>query len=534
MSDHCNHNAAGLPIGWARATLADLFVHPNKNIVDGPFGSNLKASEYKDSGAPILRIQNIDRLAYVPKNIKYVSHEKAAVLARHSFVGGDIILTKLGDPLGKACILPNELSGGIIVADLIRLRLDNSFVDKRWLCYAINADGIAAQLRDLTKGTTRPRVNLTHVRDLVFDVPPLPEQRRVVAKLDQLLTELDDGVQSLTTARLQLKAYRQSVLNYAFEGKLTAEWRAKHPDTETGAALRQRILKTRRDEWEKAEKARLKEQGHSPSNDHWRVRYPGPEGFDAEDLPALPDEWCWAGLDEMVSGKPRSMQSGPFGSNLLHSEFQASGVLVLGIDNVRDGAFSMGSQNRISEEKFRNLEKYQARPGDLLVTVMASLGRTCIVPRDLERAIITKHVYRISMEEQLLLPEYFNLLFQSQTVSRLRMFENAQGQTRPGLNSSILKALPIPLCSRKEQVELVSRLSSHLSSIDSMVSQIDDELCRATTLRWSILKRAFSGQLVTQDSNDGPASALLERIRTQKAEIRSGRKKNENGKEEAA
>ncbi len=229
------------------------------------------------------------------------------------------------------------------------------------------------------------------------------------------------------------------------------------------------------------------------------------------------------------------MQSGPFGSNLLHSEFQASGVLVLGIDNVRDGTFSMGSQNRISEQKFRDLEKYQARPGDLLVTVMASLGRTCIVPRDLERAIITKHVYRISMEEQLLFPEYFNLLLQSQTVSRLRMFENAQGQTRPGLNSFILKALPIPLCSRKEQVEVVSRLSSQLSNIDSMISQIDDELSRTTALRQSILKRAFSGQLVAQDSNDEPASVLLVRIRAQKEDGGGDTKKNnKNGKKEAA
>ena len=126
------------------------------------------------------------------------------------------------------------------------------------------------------------------------------------------------------------------------------------------------------------------------------------------------------------------MQSGPFGSNLKHSEFKQSGILVIGIDNVRDGWFSIGNQNRISEKKFRELAKYQARPGDLLITVMASLGRTCVVPRDLETAIITKHVYRISMEEENLYPEYFNLLLQSQTMSRRRMFESAQGQTRPG------------------------------------------------------------------------------------------------------
>jgi type I restriction enzyme S subunit len=174
-------------------------------------------------------------------------------------------------------------------------------------------------------GTTVHSIEIPTLKDLRVPIPPPAEQRRIVAKIEVLFSELDKGVESLTTARQQLKAYRQSVLKYAFEGKLTADWRAKNPDRETGAALRQRVLKTRRDEWEKAEKARLKEQGRLPSNDHWRSRYPEPEGFDDEELPALPDEWCWAGLDEMVSGKPRSMQSGPFGSNLLHSEFQASG-----------------------------------------------------------------------------------------------------------------------------------------------------------------------------------------------------------------
>jgi type I restriction enzyme, S subunit len=140
------------------------------------------------------------------------------------------------------------------------------------------------------------------------------------------------------------------------------------------------------------------------------------------------------------------------------------------------------------------------------------------------------------MEEQLLFPEYFNLLLQSQTVSRQRMFENAQGQTRPGLNSSILKALPIPLCSREEQIELVSRLSSQLSKIDSMTAQIDDELSRTIALRHSILKRAFSGQLVAQDPSDEPATVVLDRIRTEKEDIGGNRKKSNrnNGKKEAA
>jgi type I restriction enzyme S subunit len=137
------------------------------------------------------------------------------------------------------------------------------------------------------------------------------------------------------------------------------------------------------------------------------------------------------------------------------------------------------------------------------------------------------------MEEDLLYPEYFNLLLQSQAVSRVRMFKSAQGQTRPGLNSSILKALPIPLCSRLEQVEIVARLSSQLSNIDKMLSEVDDQITRSVALRQSILKKAFSGHLVARGARDEPASMLLDRIKAEREESRKRGKKT-NRKKEAA
>jgi type I restriction enzyme S subunit len=419
----------------------------------------------------------------------------------------------------------------VTVVDVCVIRLSDSSVEPKYLAHLVNSPQIRGEIAKYQSGSTRKRISRGNLSKIRLPIAPLPEQRRIVAKIDELFSELDKGVESLTIAREQLKAYRQSALKHAFEGKLTEDWRKKNVNTGIGETLRQRVLGLRRQEWEKAERARLQIEGRLPARDDWKRRYPEPEVFDRQELPDLPSQWCWVGLDEIVSGKPRSMQSGPFGSNLRHSEFRKSGVLVLGIDNVREGYFSIGSENHISEEKFRELEKYQARPGDLLITVMASLGRTCIVPRDLEKAIITKHVYRVSMEEELLYPEYFNLLLQSQTVSRIRMFKNAQGQTRPGLNSSILKALPLPLCCRDEQVEIASRLSSQVSNIDVATSQIDVELARAAALKRSILKHAFTGKLVAQEPADEPVWVLLDRI---KGERERAAPKRVRGKSEAA
>jgi type I restriction enzyme S subunit len=120
------------------------------------------------------------------------------------------------------------------------------------------------------------------------------------------------------------------------------------------------------------------------------------------------------------------------------------------------------------------------------------------------------------MEQKYLLPEFYNLLLQSHTVSRNRMFANAQGQTRPGLNSTILRELPVPLCSLLEQTEIVERLDAKLDSLRKIEQEIEGELSRSTSLRQSILKKAFSGQLVPQDPEDEPASVLLERIEADK------------------
>lgn len=102
-------NSHELPHGWFEVHFGDLFIQPTNDIVDGPFGSNLKAAEYVNQGVPIVRLQNIDRNQFLFKNIQYVSIAKSEELERHTFEPGDILITKLGEPLGKACIAPKRI-----------------------------------------------------------------------------------------------------------------------------------------------------------------------------------------------------------------------------------------------------------------------------------------------------------------------------------------------------------------------------------------------------------------------------------------
>jgi len=172
----------------------------------------------------------------------------------------------------------------------------------------------------------------------------------------------------------------------------------------------------------------------------------------------------------------------------------------------------MGSQHRISITKYQQLQKFTARPLDVLITVMATVGRCCVVPQDLETSIITKHVYRISADQSLVNPHYLTLCLRGGGEVRRQLFGQVQGQTRPGINGEILKLIAVPLPSLAEQEQIVAEVERRLSVADDAEARVAAGLKRAARLRQSILKRAFAGQLAPQDPTDEPASTLLERI----------------------
>ncbi|APC95059.1 restriction endonuclease subunit S [Francisella tularensis] len=205
---------------YGNKTLSDSVENPKKDIVDGPFGSNLKATEYIQKGVPIIRIQNIQRLEFINKDIKFVSEEKAEFLKRHSFIASDIVITKLGEPLGKSCIVPHNLERGIIVADIIRVRVDSSKCKNKYIMYAINSAIAINQFSENSMGSTRQRVKLSIVRDLKIPLPPLPIQQQTVEYLDSIATKVDK-IKQLNEQKLEnLKALKASILDKAFRGEL--------------------------------------------------------------------------------------------------------------------------------------------------------------------------------------------------------------------------------------------------------------------------------------------------------------------------
>ena len=149
---------------------------------------------------------------------------------------------------------------------------------------------------------------------LLVPVPPLNEQRRIVAKIEELFSDLDAGVVALERVRVNLKRYRAAVLKAAVEGKLTEDWRAQHPDAEPASVLLDRILTDRHRKWEQDQLARFAQAGKQPPKG-WREKFPKPVRVDVSELPQLPLSWCWAAVDQVIGFLRNGLSQKPTGTS---------------------------------------------------------------------------------------------------------------------------------------------------------------------------------------------------------------------------
>ena len=204
-----------IPEEWKLGTLTSVTENEN-DIVAGPFGSNLKVSDYTNAGVPIIRLQNVAPNSFIFKDIKYIGEEKAKELNYHSFIAGDIVLAKLGDPIGVSCVIPPELPHGIVVSDVVRIRVSDKKVDKHFIVQSLNSSICLQQLRLAKIGSTRPRVNLSDVRNIKLILPALQEQQKIA----EILSDTDKEIEALEQKRDKYKLLKMGMMQQLLTGRI--------------------------------------------------------------------------------------------------------------------------------------------------------------------------------------------------------------------------------------------------------------------------------------------------------------------------
>ena len=197
------------------------------SLTDGPFGSNLKTSHYVAEGPRVVRLQNIGDGVFHDERA-HITREHFLALVKHSVVSGDVIVASLGDEAPRACLVPEWLGDAIVKADCIRLRPDDG-VDASYVMWALNSRPVKAQAATRIKGIGRPRLGLGGIRELEIPLPPLEDQRRIVAEVEEQLSVIDAMRASIERVQRRSRALRAAILERAFRGELVPQDPADEP-----------------------------------------------------------------------------------------------------------------------------------------------------------------------------------------------------------------------------------------------------------------------------------------------------------------
>jgi type I restriction enzyme, S subunit len=488
---------SGIPRGWAWARVEDILV-PGSPVVYGI----LQPGPDTPGGVPYIRPTEIDGDVIQVGELRRTVPTIAAKYKRSEVREGDVILTIVGT-IGKVAIVPDGLDGANITQSSSRLRADSRVLSSRYLAWTMRSPALRGQFDKLRLGTAVPRLNIAHVRDLLVPIAPPSEQHRIVAKIEELFSDLDAGVAALERVRANLKRYRAAVLKAAVEGRLTEEWRTRRPATEPAAKLLERILAERCAKWEQDQLRKFKEAGKTPPKG-WKEKYAQPLIVDADALSALPTGWTWATVDacawEVTVGHVGPMKD----------RYQQTGVPFLRSQNVRPLRYDREGLKYVPKDFHADLAKSRLLGGELLVVRSGNVGETCVYPTDAGEANCSDLVITRLLDA---MAAPYVAIFVSSPTGRRSVLGMQTGSALPHFNVGAMERSPIPVPPLAEQSEIVAEVDRRLSVADAAEKQVEHALLRAARLRQAILRRAFEGNLVEQDPTDEPVAALLEQIK---------------------
>jgi len=215
-------------VWMGETTLGELAASEPSAITDGPFGNSLKTEHYVGSGARVIGLTNIGNGLFLDDDAAYITQAHFAHLMKHQALPGDLVTAALGDPLGRTCIVPENMGLAIVKADCFRFRC-HPVINKDYLHGWLNSPQARQSFVERSHGICRLRINLRDYRVTPVLLPPDAEQRRIVAKLDSLCSRSKRARAEIERTSILMNRGKLSILSKAFAGELTEDWRSGHP-----------------------------------------------------------------------------------------------------------------------------------------------------------------------------------------------------------------------------------------------------------------------------------------------------------------
>jgi len=433
---------------------------------------------------PYLRVANVQRGFLDLSEMKEIPVPRESVTAL-LLEPGDVLFNEGGDrdKLGRGWVWNGQIRRCVFQNHVFRARfyLTDSMEPKfiSWYANTFGQDYFMAKGKQTTNLAS---INKTMLSAFPVPIAPLDQQKRIVAEIETQFSRLDEAVANLKRVKANLKRYKAAVLKAAVKGRLVeteAEIaRRECRSFETGEQLLQRILDTRRSQW----------QG--------KGKYKEPATPDTADLPELPEGWVWATPYQLSASDDTSICAGPYGTIFKAKDFRAKGVPIIFLRHVGPGRYLTHKPGFMDEEKWQELfQPYSVYGGELLITKLGEPPGVCaIFPEGIGPAMVTPDVIKMTVNNQAALSSYLTHYLNSDVARRFSSGA-AFGTTRLRLTIPIFREMPVALPPLAEQHRIVDEIDRRLSLIQEAERQLETNNRRAERLRQSVLNAAFSGTL---------------------------------------
>lgn len=438
-----------LPPGWAWATVGEVGVVQlgRQRAPEHHRGPHMRK---------YLRVANVFEDAIDTRDVMEMNFSPDE-FEQFRLEAGDILLNEgqSRELVGRPAMFRGEVDECCFTNSLVRFRAGECVVPmfalylfRHWL-----RDGTFMGIANIT--TNIAHLGAGRFAALSIPVPPLAEQRRIVAALDEMLGRVRAARASLDEASLLLERARQAVLAATFAPK-------DHPFSATSAPTDSSV-------WEER---RLEEIVVDGAPICYGIVLPGPE---------VPD-----------------------------------GVPYLRQQDIADGSIDFTEIKHTSREIAQQHRRSELAEGDVLLCIIRNL-RVATVPRALIGANLTQGTVRIRVNRTIAVPEFIALYLRgprAQTWMKQRYF----GMAMPRINVKDARVIPVPLPPLAEQHEIVRRVDAALAKLDAAAAAVEETRARLDAIERAVLARAFRGELVEQDADDEPAAEMLARLRASRAE----------------
>ncbi len=443
-----------LPKGWATATVEEL-AGVGGLVSDGDW---VESKDQDPSGeVRLTQLADVGEGIFRDRSARFMARNAAERLRCTYLTAGDVLIARMPDPIGRACVFPGLNRPAVTAVDVMIWRTDSIISNAEWFARWINSPVIRKAMADGAGGTTRQRIAGGRVKELELPTPPLAEQRRIVSKLDALTARLARARAELDRVPVLAANLRRGVLARAFSGELTADWRVERGLTDI--------------------------------------------------------EWPMVSLGDLaeVQGGIQVGKKRPVGAALVDTPY-------LRVANVQRGWLKLDEIKSLGvtpEERARLM----LQNGDILMNEGGDrdkLGRGWVWRDEVAGCIHQNHVFRIRLRDSCFPPEFISH-YANEFGQPYFIDQGTQTTNLASISKRRVMALPVPVPSVDEAVETVRRIGAAFARADRLEAEAARARALIDRLESAILAKAFRGELVPQDPNDEPASVLLDRIRAKRA-----------------